>query len=117
MTLEEMKCKPPSAGDPPLSPREAEALLLRDPGMDVGRRRTDPRSGLHRFRRDDGIRQPRRRPGRKGKPSSLHPYRLIARCGFTLRTHKINGLSLNDFILAAKVNRLIDPPDSGVKGG
>ena len=35
----------------------------------------------------------------------------------TLRTHKINGLSLNDFILAAKVNRMIDPPDSEVKDG
>lgn len=116
MTLEEMKCKPPSAGDPPLSPREAEALLLQIPGWTLAGEElirdlvfTDFVETMAFVNRVAALAE------RENHHPSIHiDYRKVR---FTLRTHKINGLSLNDFILAAKVNRLIDPPDSGVKGG
>lgn len=116
MTLEEMKCKPVAAGDPPLSPQEAEALLPRLPGWaltgaELSRELvfTDFIEAMAFVNRAAALAE------RENHHPGIHiDYRKVR---LTLRTHKINGLSLNDFILAAKVNQMIDSPDSGVKDG
>jgi 4a-hydroxytetrahydrobiopterin dehydratase len=105
MTLEQMKCKPTAAGVPSLTLKEAEDLLLQVPGWNL--------SG-DELVRDLTFKAFRDAVAFVGLVADLaenedhHPAIHIdyRRVRLSLRTHKINGLSLNDFILAAKVNRL-----------
>jgi 4a-hydroxytetrahydrobiopterin dehydratase len=116
MTLVQMKCKPLAAGDPPLSSREAKDLLPQLPGWTLTPDEltrdlvfADFIKAMAFVNRIAGLAE------RENHHPGIHiDYNKVR---LTLRTHKINGLSLNDFILAAKANRVIDSPDSGGKDG
>jgi len=51
------------------------------------------------------------RVGAVAEQQGHHPDILLAwgKAGITLWTHKINGLTESDFIMAAKIDRLIEP--------
>ena len=105
MTLDGMKCKPLAAGDPPLSLKEAEVLLPEVPGWKLAGDELVRDLTFKTFR--DAIAFVVR-VADLAENEDHHPAIHIdfRRVRLSLRTHKINGLSLNDFILAAKVNRL-----------
>ncbi len=103
MKLAEMKCQPIKAGMPPLSLRETEALLLQIPAWLFNDRELwrefkfkDFRGAMDFVNLVAGI----------ANEEDHHPDILISynKVRITLSTHKINGLSLNDFIVAAKTD-------------
>jgi 4a-hydroxytetrahydrobiopterin dehydratase len=106
-TLVEKSCTPCRGGIPPLSPQEAEALHLQAPEwvlMDEARR-------IERTFRFGNFRDAAafvKQVGELAEAESHHPdisfgwgYATVS-----LRTKKIKGLHENDFIMAAKIDRL-----------
>ncbi len=103
MKLSEQKCQTIQSGTPPLPVKAAEALLLHIPGwsMDKGELRReykfrDFRQAMDFVNRVAGI----------ANEEDHHPDIFISynKVRITLSTHKINGLSMNDFIVAAKTD-------------
>ncbi len=106
MRLSEEKCRPVKAGEAPLSIKEAEDLAREVPlwslsGMEIKR-------GLKfgDFRRAVAFVN---KLADLAEAEGHHPDILISynNVTLTLSTHKINGLSRNDFILATKIDMLI----------
>jgi len=105
-------CTPCRGGVPPLGPEEAEAYLgeaegwqLRDDGKRIER--------TYRFKNFKQALEFVDRVGALAEAEGHHPditfgwgYATIS-----LHTHKIKGLHENDFIMAAKINRLIGAPE------
>ena len=103
MKLTEQKCQAIKAGTPPLSRREAEDLRLQIPAWSLNDRELAREFKFKDFRKAmdfvnliAGI----------ANEEDHHPDIFISynTVRITLSTHKINGLSLNDFILAAKTD-------------
>ncbi len=101
MKLMEQKCQPIKTGTPPLSGKEVEALLLQIPAWSLADgelvrefRFGDFRQAMNFVNVVAGI----------ANEEDHHPDIFISynRVRITLSTHKIGGLSLNDFIVAAK---------------
>ncbi len=104
MILAEQKCEPIKTGTPPLSRKEAESLLLQIPAWSLGDREivrefkfTDFRQAMDFANRVAAI----------ASEQDHHPDILISynKVRLTLSTHKIGGLSMNDFIMASKIDQ------------
>ncbi|MGE5172266.1 MAG: 4a-hydroxytetrahydrobiopterin dehydratase [Betaproteobacteria bacterium] len=105
MKLAEQKCEPIKKGTPPLSRKEAETLLQQIPAWSLNDKEIVREFNFQDFRQAinfvnliAGI----------ANDQDHHPDILISynKVRVTLSTHKINGLSMNDFILAAKIDLL-----------
>lgn len=100
-------CTPLPSGTPPLAVRDWQALLPRiDPSWQV----VDGHRLQRIYRLPDfatGLALVNR-IGALAEAQNHHPDLLLAwgRVQITLWTHSVGGLSLNDFILAAQIDRL-----------
>jgi 4a-hydroxytetrahydrobiopterin dehydratase len=100
-------CTPCRGGEPPLEQAEAERYLRDAPGwelMDEGRR-IERTFKLKNFREALALVN---RIGELAEEEGHHPDINLGWGYITvsLHTHKIKGLHENDFIMAAKINRL-----------
>ena len=107
MKLVEQRAKPITAGSAPLSEKEVKTLLLETPSWslvekEIARdfRFKDFREAMKFVNEIAAI----------ANEQDHHPDLFISysKVRVTLSTHKINGLSLNDFIVAAKIDRVAD---------
>ena len=102
-------CTPCRGGEPPLTQAEAERYLWDAPGwalMDEGTR-IERKLQLKNFRDALGLVN---RIGALAEDEGHHPD-ITFGWGYvtvSLHTHKIKGLHENDFIMAAKINRLAE---------
>ncbi len=112
-------CVPCRGGIPPLSEEEARAFLPGTPGWKLEERGTRL---TRRFEFQDFQKAMEfvNRVAEIAEREGHHPDIAIHwnKVDLVLWTHKIGGLHENDFILAAKVDRLLEPtrPTSGVAG-
>ena len=111
-------CVPCRGGIPPLPERDARELLAATPGWNLEEGAT--RLTRH-FEFEDFVEAMKfvNRVAELAEQQGHHPDIAIHwnRVDLTLWTHKIGGLHANDFILAAKVNRLLEyDPDATVAG-
>jgi 4a-hydroxytetrahydrobiopterin dehydratase len=107
MSLEAKQCVPCRGGIPPLSRSEAERLLSETPGWSLN----DAATAIERtFRSKDFAAALAfvNRVGALAEAEDHHPDITFGwgYCRVLFQTHKIKGLHENDFIMAAKVNRL-----------
>lgn len=108
--LVERKCVPCRGGIPPLSPAEVKPLLAQLDGWTVVDNHhlektytlQDFAQALELVNRIGGI----------AEQEDHHPdlYLAWGRVGVKIWTHKIDGLTESDFILAAKCDRAAAPP-------
>ncbi len=101
MKLAEQKCQPIKSGTPPLPLKAAEALLLQIPGWSLNEgelRREFKFKDFHQAMDFVNL------VAEIANEEDHHPDIFISynKVRITLSTHKINGLSMNDFIVAAK---------------
>jgi len=106
MRLVESKCEPCRAGTPPLSRGEAEELAKQIPQWTLREK------SIARTFRFPSFRQAIEFVGKVAdiaEQEDHHPDIHIHydRVEIELTTHKIAGLSRNDFVVAAKVDRLV----------
>lgn len=105
--LSSKECVPCKGGTPPLKPEKQQELLAQlEDGWEV----VDEHH-LHRdFEFDDfvGALDFVNRIGEIAEEEQHHPdiYLTYGEVGITLLTHKIDGLSESDFIMAAKIDEL-----------
>ena len=116
--LAEKSCVPCRGGVPPLSADEAGRLLSGTPGwrLDASAKRLS-----RRFEFRDFVEAMKfvNRVADLAEQQGHHPDIAIHwnEVDLTLWTHKIDGLHENDFILAARVNRLLEEaPDATIAG-
>jgi len=105
-SLADKKCVPCRGGIPPLKGKELEELRRNVPGWTVTNEHH-----LHREFRFPDFKQALdfvNRVGTVADEQGHHPDILLAwgKAGITLWTHKIDGLTESDFIIAAKIDRL-----------
>ncbi len=103
MNLSELTCKPMPAGTRPLSDKESGELLLQVPGWS--------RSGNvikreYHFKDFHETMDFVNAVANIAHEQDHHPDMFVSynRVTLTFSTHKIGGLSLNDFIMAARVD-------------
>ncbi len=105
MKLSEQTCKPVPTGTVPISRKEAEALLLQVPAWSLGNKEI-----MREFRFGDFRKAMEfvNNTASIANEQDHHPDISISynKVRLTLSTHKIGGLSLNDFIMAAKIDLL-----------
>jgi len=104
-----MKCAPCRGGVPPLSAEEIAPLAAQVPAWEIV-------NGHHLHRRiecDDflGPLKLANRIGTVAEKAGHHPDLLVAygRLEISVFTHKIDGLTKSDFILAAKIDEVLQP--------
>ncbi len=105
MKLSEMTCSPIKKGTTPLSRMEAEALMPQIPVWSLGEKEIKREFRFKDFHEAMNFAN---KAASVANEQDHHPdmfisYNLVQ---LTLSTHKIGGLSLNDFILAAKMDLL-----------
>jgi 4a-hydroxytetrahydrobiopterin dehydratase len=107
MKLVEQNAKPVAAGIAPLSVKESETLLLETPAWSL---RENEIARNFRFKDFHEAMQFVNEIAAIANEQDHHPdiYISYNKVRVTLSTHKINGLSLNDFIVAAKIDRVAD---------
>ncbi len=106
MTLAEQKCEPPHAGEPPLSPEQARELAKETPAWTLKEKAIEREFKLADFRQAmDFV----NRVAAVANAEDHHPDIHISygTVRLELSTHKIGGLSRNDFIVAAKIDALL----------
>ncbi|HEY1433847.1 MAG TPA: 4a-hydroxytetrahydrobiopterin dehydratase [Thermoanaerobaculia bacterium] len=111
-------CAPCRGGVLPLSPASAQALLTGVGGWRLGENATRL---TRRFEFRDFVEAIKfvNRVADVAEQEAHHPDIAVHwnKVDLTLWTHKIGGLHENDFILAAKVNRLlVEDPDATMAG-
>jgi len=111
-------CVPCRGGIPPLSQSDAKEFLASTPGWTLEQ---DGKRLTRRFEFEDFIEAMKfvNRVADLAEQQGHHPDIAIHwnTVDLVLWTHKIGGLHENDFILAAKVNRLLeDDPDATIAG-
>jgi 4a-hydroxytetrahydrobiopterin dehydratase len=116
--LAEKSCVPCRGGVPPLSEAEAKRLVAGVPGWTLA---DDATRVVRRFEFRDFVEAMKfvNRVADLAEQQGHHPDIAIHwnRVDLTLWTHKIGGLHENDFILAARVNRLLEEdPDATIAG-
>jgi 4a-hydroxytetrahydrobiopterin dehydratase len=109
MKLAEQSCVPIKTGEPPLSSRKIDELLREVPNWSLG-----DKTIVREFRFKD-FRQAMdfvNKAAAVANEQDHHPDIFISynKVQITFTTHKINGLSLNDFISAAKIDNLTGQP-------
>ena len=104
--LADKKCVPCRGGVPPLKGKELEALHKSVPGWEVVNEHHLNRT----FAFPDFVKALAfvNRVGALAEEQGHHPDILLTwgKAGITLWTHKIDGLTESDFIMAAKIDRL-----------
>ena len=107
MNLASRKCTPCRGGVSPLSREEAEALRRETPGWDMDEDATGIRR-TYRFRDFAQAMDFANTVGDLAEREGHHPDITLGwgYCVVVFRTHRINALHENDFIMAAKVNAL-----------
>ena len=107
MSLASKQCVPCRGGIPPLSRDDAAAYLKETPGWELA---SDATRIQRSFQFKDFLSALSfvNRIGELAERDAHHPDISFGwgYCSVTLYTHKIKGLHENDFILAAKINRL-----------
>jgi len=109
MALSDEKCEPCSKSTPPLTEDEIQTYL---PSLNSGWQVID----LHHIEREFAFKNFRDaldftlKVGNLAEVEGHHPDIALSwgRVKITLWTHKINGVSKSDFVLAAKIDRLVD---------
>ena len=105
--LADKKCVPCRGGMPPLKGKELEDLHKHDSAVECGRR-----ASLTRAYKFPDFKQALdfvNRVGALAEEQGHHPDILLAwgKAEITLWTHKIDGLTESDFIMAAKIDRVV----------
>lgn len=108
MELWEKRCVPCRGGVPALGEEEAGRLIAGAPGWTLEEGATGIRREF-RFRNFAEALEFARRVGEVAEAEGHHPDLSVGwgYCTVRFRTHVIRGLHENDFIMAAKVNRLL----------
>lgn len=106
MELAQQKCKPCQVGTPPLTREEAEVLRKGTPEWSLGMNSIEREFNFEDFRAAVGFVNSL---AKLAEEEGHHPDIFISysKVRLELRTHKINGLSKNDFVLAAKIDRIV----------
>ncbi len=109
MGLAEKTCVPCRGGVPGLSADEARALLSEIPGWALEEEATRIRR-VFRFKDFASAMAFARRVGALAEAEGHHPDIALGwgYCSVAFRTHRIGALHENDFIMAAKVNALVE---------
>ncbi|HUI68076.1 MAG TPA: 4a-hydroxytetrahydrobiopterin dehydratase [Nitrospirota bacterium] len=105
MKLAEQACKPLQAGTAPLSHKETEELLREIPQWSLSEKSIQREYRFKDFRQAmDFVNN----VASVANDQDHHPDILVSynKVRLILSTHKIGGLSLNDFIMAAKIDLL-----------
>ncbi|HEX9019799.1 MAG TPA: 4a-hydroxytetrahydrobiopterin dehydratase [Nitrospirota bacterium] len=108
MKLSEQTAKPIPKGTTPLPKKEAEGLMQDVPAWTLGEHEITREFHFLDFRESmDFV----NRVAAVANEQDHHPDIVISynRVQLTLSTHKIGGLSMNDFVLAAKIDLLPHP--------
>jgi 4a-hydroxytetrahydrobiopterin dehydratase len=103
--LAHRKCKPCEGGTPPMSKKEAEAMLRKVEGWE---RRENKIRKVYQFKDFNESMKFVNKVADLAEEEGHHPDILISwnKVTLTLITHAIGGLSENDLILAAKIDRM-----------
>lgn len=106
MNLETQKCEPCTEGTPPLTHDEARAMMAQVPGWTLTDKSLERDFTLKDFRAAIDFVNSVAEIADKEKH---HPDISISynKAHLSLWTHKAGGLSQNDFILAAKINKMV----------
>lgn len=108
--LSQQHCEPCEIGTPPLTLQKEDQLIAKLPGWKLNR------SEIHQIQKTFAFKDFQEsldfihRVGSLAEKEGHHPDILLhnyKNVTITLFTHKIRGLSHNDFILAAKTDRLV----------
>lgn len=106
MRLSEQKCEPCAAGTPPLSREQAEQLLAETPDWTLADGAIERDFEFADFRRAIAfINEVADVAEEEGHHPDISIY--YNKVHLRLTTHKIDGLSRNDFILASKIDGLV----------
>ncbi len=107
MKLYEQTCRPIKSGDPPLVRKEAEDLMRQIPTWSFEEKELGKEFRFKDFREAMKFVN---RVAEIANEQDHHPDIFISynRVKIVLSTHKIGGLSLNDFIMAARIDLLAD---------
>lgn len=115
--LHQKKCLPCEAGNPPLTSPEIEPLLSQiNPEWEVVKDNTRLKRVL-KFPDFNAAMAFLNQVGDLAESEGHHPdfsLKNYNRVKLKLTTHKIGGLSENDFILAAKIDRLLEDQNYGI---
>ncbi len=105
MDLNSKKCKPCEAGIPPLTEKQSSELLKQTPGWEIKDGHVHRQFKFKNFREAISFVN---KVAEKAEEEGHHPDIIINynKVSIELWTHKINGLSENDFIVAAKISRI-----------
>jgi len=107
MSLVESKCEPCRGDTPPLTGEEACMLAAETPGWDIGKKSMEREFVFGNFGEAISFVN---KVAEIAESEDHHPDILLhsyKKVKIDLTTHKIDGLSKNDFILAAKINGLM----------
>lgn len=106
MKLVEQKCQPIAKDDPPLSAKEANNLSTEIPAWYIGKNFIKREFKFDTFRQAIDFTN---RVATLAEEQDHHPDICVYynEVELTLSTHKVGGLTSNDFILAAKIDLLI----------
>jgi 4a-hydroxytetrahydrobiopterin dehydratase len=112
MTLAEQKCVPCRKGDRPLSMDESRDLARDVPGWSLSEQRIERDFKFEDFRAAMAFVN---RVAEAANEQDHHPDLQItySRVRILLSTHAVGGLSRNDFILAAKIDQLVERAGDG----
>jgi 4a-hydroxytetrahydrobiopterin dehydratase len=107
MKLAEQTCMPIKAGDPPLTLQEVEDLMSLLPNWSLKGKTISRELRFKDFRQamDFVNKAAEVANDQDHHPDILVSYNTVL---LTFTTHKIKGLSMNDFIAAAKIDLLVD---------
>ncbi len=108
MSLCDLKCSPCRGGIPPFPRADAEKKLPEVPGWELNPEATSI-SRRFSFKNFSLAMAFAMKVGEVSEQEGHHPELTIGwgHCTVSLMTHKIKGLHENDFIMAAKINKLI----------
>jgi 4a-hydroxytetrahydrobiopterin dehydratase len=109
MKLTERRCEPCIAGGIPLSHDEAEEMHKQTPAWMLNSKELRREFDIKNFREAMEFVN---RVAEVAEEQGHHPdiFIFYNKVKLVLSTHKIGGLSDNDFILAAKINELMEIP-------
>jgi 4a-hydroxytetrahydrobiopterin dehydratase len=109
MKLAERHCEPCTAGGKPLSQAESLELIRQTSGWVLKENQIEREFKFKNFRQAmDFVNEVADIAEEQGHHPDIYIY--YNRVRMTLSTHKIGGLSHNDFILAAKIDEQVGAP-------
>lgn len=111
MNITELHCQPLPEGAPALSKQEAESWLIQTSGWEISAQ-ADRLTAVFHFKNYYETMAFVNAVAWIAHQEDHHPDMTVSynQCKISYNTHTVKGLSLNDFICAAKVNSLIKLP-------